>query len=40
MPPLRISYAFSWTYAFLSSLSADQSWMLRALSWASRNQAG
>src|SRR3984957_7891866 len=25
-PPWGISYAFSWTYAFLSSLSADQPW--------------
>jgi hypothetical protein len=40
MPPSGISYAFSWTYAFFSSLSADQSWTSRALSWASRNQAG
>jgi hypothetical protein len=35
-----ISRAFSWTYAFLSSLSADQSWTIAGLVPEGRNQAG
>ena len=38
--PWGISCAFSWTYAFLSSLSADQSWGVAGLVPAGRNQAG